>query len=260
MWGVRSSINMNTHKQWWAPVWTGLVMDTDAQHYQKMKSAIWLFLYLVLNADRANGSLVRKVKTIILDMGVKRGTILRWLNTLRKEGYITTHSTGRYLHIQIKKWKNLPGVRKIKHQKSQISNFWCLKNPTSQKTSESQKNPILRGNSAFCSPPNDRTIKKDILKNDNDNEFMNLNSNAFKQFKPRNESDLLAVDMATMLHDEKNLALYRSYCKKYPSSLLRKVMDEVKQLPHRKIKKSRGALFNYLVQTYAKKNTHHNSD
>lgn len=260
MCGARSSINMNTHKQWWAPVWTGLVMDPEARHYHRMKTAIWLFLYLVLNANRKTGSLVRKVKTISSDMGINRNTVLRWLTTLREEGYITTQNTGRCLNIQINKWKNFSTVGKSSPQKLQTSNDWCCKNPTSQKASESQKTPILRGNSAFCSPPNDRTIKKDILKNDNDNKFMNLNSNAFKQFKPRNESDLLAVDIATLLHDQKNLALYRSYCKKYPSSLLRKVMDEVKQLPPEKIKKSRGALFNYLVQTYAKKNTHYHID
>ena len=251
---------MDIQKHWWAPIWTGLVMDKEARHYHRMKTAIWLFLYLVLNANRKTGSLARKVKTISSNMGTNRNTVLRWLTTLREEGYITTQNTGRCLHIQINKWKNFSDVGKIPNQKLHISNLRCCKNPTSQKTSESQKTPILRENSAFLSTPNDRTIKKDILKNDNDNKFMNLNSNAFRQFKPRNESDLLAIDMATLLHDQKNLVLYRSYSKKYPAWLLRRVLSEVKQLPPEKIKKSRGALFNYLVQTYAKKNTHHHSD
>jgi len=179
---------------------------------------------------------------------------------LRKGGYITTRNNGRCLHIQIEKWKHLSDSGKRPQQNGIVSDSWGWKNPTNGKVQKCPKTPILRQKPTRLLEPNDRTIKKDILKNDNDDKFMNLNSNAFKQFKPQNESDLLAVDMATVLHDQKNLALYRSYSKKYPAWLLRKVLSEVKQLPQRKIKKSRGALFNYLVQTYAKKNTHHHSD
>lgn len=117
-------------KQWWAPVWTGLLMDSDAKHYLKMKNALWLFLYLVLNANRRGGFLSRKVKTICSDMGVCRGTILRWIDILRKQGYISTANTGRALFIQIKKWKSLPEVPKMRYQRSQIYNNRGWKNVT----------------------------------------------------------------------------------------------------------------------------------
>jgi hypothetical protein len=88
---------MATRKRWWAAVWSGLVVDPEAKHWQRMKHAVWLYLYLVLHANRQTGFLVRKVRTIAADMGVKRGTVHRWLKVLRMHGYIVTVNTGRYL-------------------------------------------------------------------------------------------------------------------------------------------------------------------
>ena len=95
----------NEHKQWWAPVWTGLVVDQGGKHCRKMKTSVWLFLYLVLHANRRTGLLMRKVRTISKDMGITRDTTIRWLKVLRAEGYIATLNTGRYLTIQVKNWK-----------------------------------------------------------------------------------------------------------------------------------------------------------
>lgn len=53
-------------KQWWAPLWKGLIMDPTATHYRHMKNALWLFLYLVLNAGRTTGTVSRKVQTICM--------------------------------------------------------------------------------------------------------------------------------------------------------------------------------------------------
>ncbi|TKJ32896.1 MAG: hypothetical protein CEE38_21995 [Planctomycetes bacterium B3_Pla] len=247
---------MSTQKQWWAPVRTGLVMDLDAKHYQKMRNAVWLFLYLLLNANRRNGSLVRKLQTISSDMGITRDTALRWLSVLRKQGYIVTQNTGRCLHIQITKWKGLADVGKLPKQKRQISNLRSGKNPTSQEDSQSQ-NPVQFGHKTSALPgANDITINKDILKNDIDMKTnVASNSNSYKQFKPKNKQQLLAVDLARALNDYQGLALYLSYCKKYPESLLRRVLGEVKEVPSKNIKKSRAALFNYLVQVYAQKDS-----
>ena len=73
-----------------------------------------------------------------------------------------------------------------------------------------------------------------------------------KEFRPKTRQELLALDLAQAFGDYEGLALYLSYAKKYPEALLRKVLGEVKEVPTCKIKKSRGALFNYLVQKYAK--------
>jgi len=81
-----------------------------------------------------------------------------------------------------------------------------------------------------------------------------LDSNSiFKGFRPRNRRELLALDLAEALNDHRGLALYLSYSKKYPEPLLRKVLGEVKEIPFEKIRKSRAALFNHLIQRYAQK-------
>jgi DNA-binding Lrp family transcriptional regulator len=71
--------------------------------------------------------------------------------------------------------------------------------------------------------------------------------NAFKKFRPRTREEALALDLAEELDDYKGLPLYISFAKKYPESLLRKILGQVKEIPREKIKKSRGALFNHLV-------------
>ena len=104
---MRCSMNYptNNSKDWWAPLWRGLVVDPEAKHYRRMKSALWLFIYLVLHADRQSGSLKRKLQTISLDTGIKARTIRGWLRCLRSAGYIETRSTGRCLVIVVLKWK-----------------------------------------------------------------------------------------------------------------------------------------------------------
>ena len=74
--------------------------------------------------------------------------------------------------------------------------------------------------------------------------------------RPQTREEVLALDLAAGLGDMKALPLYLAYARKYPEFLLRKVMSEVRQVPAQLIKKSRGALFNYMIQQYGK----HESD
>ena len=249
--GEKNSTNPNNQKKWWAPVWTGLVMNREAKHYKRMKNAIWLFLYLVLNADRSR-VLARKLKTISSETGIKRDTILRWLNILRKQGYIATQSTGRGLLIQIKEWENPSSdIGKSSLQKHKIPGFCAWENPTAEKAFK-RPNPLnLSKKQHFSIGPID-TLNKYILNNDIDSK-----NSPDPLLRTAEQSKLteLAMDIATALGDHKNLALYISYSRRYPIWLLRKVLGEVKEIPSEKIKKSRGALFNYLVQKYAKEDS-----
>ncbi|OHB04853.1 MAG: hypothetical protein A3B16_01435 [Candidatus Zambryskibacteria bacterium RIFCSPLOWO2_01_FULL_45_43] len=88
-------------------------------------------------------------------------------------------------------------------------------------------------------------IDRNNIDNDNQNEFNSL-------FLTREE--LLGRDLAAGLDDEENLRFYLSVCRKYPEEFLRKTYSQVKQIPEKKIKKSRGALFNYLIQKHDKNN------
>ena len=83
---------------------------------------------------------------------------------------------------------------------------------------------------------------------------MNSKLNAADEFKPRTRQELLAFDLATALNDRKSLFVYLSYAKRYPESILRRILGDVKEIPAGKIKKSRAALFSYLIKKYAQEN------
>lgn len=63
--------------------------------------------------------------------------------------------------------------------------------------------------------------------------------------------ELLARDLAEGLNDRTHLTIYLSYAKQYSESFLRRVLAETKMTPDKKIRKSRAALFNYLMYHYA---------
>ena len=73
-----------------------------------------------------------------------------------------------------------------------------------------------------------------------------------QNFEPQNKEELLAFDVATALNDLKNLAFYLANAKKYPEYIIRRTLAIVKGIPDAKIKKSRGALFNYLIKKYGR--------
>ncbi|OLE55412.1 MAG: hypothetical protein AUG51_02845 [Acidobacteria bacterium 13_1_20CM_3_53_8] len=111
-----------THRQfkaqtWWGPVWRGLVVDREAHHYRRVKSAIWLFLYLIIHADRKSGTLIRKYQTIAGDMGIAARTIRRWLLILRQYKYVEVDYTGRSLIIHIQKWRSIATLPRVSQKR-----------------------------------------------------------------------------------------------------------------------------------------------
>ena len=243
-------------KQWWAPVWTGLVVDEGAKHYRKMKNSVWLFLYLVLHANRRTGVLMRKVRTISRDMGITRDTALRWLKVLRTEGYIVTLNTGRYLTIQVKNWKPLAKPGKMQPQKREVSGSSSWKNPISSQSPTSPVPVHFGPKSSVLAAANDTKIQ--IILNNNNMQHGSTsdpNDGALNRVGTRAWQELLAQNLAKALDDPHGINLYRSYCRKYPEELLRKALADTREVPDHRIKKGRGALFNYLVQRYAQNTT-----
>lgn len=72
---------------------------------------------------------------------------------------------------------------------------------------------------------------------------------------PLNNQSLTALSIASELEDEKNLALYKAYFKRYPKTIIYRALKEVLQTPLERIKKSRGAYFTYLVKKYGDSST-----
>lgn len=62
---------------------------------------------------------------------------------------------------------------------------------------------------------------------------------------------LLAKDLMEALGDDRHFARYLYYAQKYPEEFLRHILSETKATPESKIRKSRVALFRYLVKFYA---------
>ena len=102
-------------KNWWAPVWRGLVVDRRAKHLKAMRSAFVFFIYCVLHADREAGALTRHYDTIARDMGVNIRTVRYWVSILKSKGYIETlHLTrSSAIRIQIKKWKTFQAPNQL---------------------------------------------------------------------------------------------------------------------------------------------------
>jgi hypothetical protein len=98
---------------WWGYVWRGLVVSENGQHHKAMGNALWLYLYLIIHADRKTGTLFRITKTIAADTGIAVRTIQLWLKILRNNGYIKTERTGRALRIMITKWRPIQSKKRV---------------------------------------------------------------------------------------------------------------------------------------------------
>ncbi|MBI5037730.1 MAG: hypothetical protein HZC01_03465 [Candidatus Kerfeldbacteria bacterium] len=79
------------------------------------------------------------------------------------------------------------------------------------------------------------------------------NSDAAKPvpFVPRNEREELALEVARTLREEHRLPIYLELCKTHSVEAIRRSLDEVKRVPESKIRKSKAALFTYLLKKHA---------
>lgn len=62
----------------------------------------------------------------------------------------------------------------------------------------------------------------------------------------------VARKIAKSFKDDANYRFYLAYCQRYPMKIIWRAFIEVQHIPPDRIRKSKGALFNYLVQKYAK--------
>lgn len=70
---------------------------------------------------------------------------------------------------------------------------------------------------------------------------------------PATKREHLAYMIAEAFDDLGHTSLYLNYCKKYPLTVIYRAFAEAKSFPQERIKKSRAAIFFYLVKTYAHK-------
>jgi hypothetical protein len=60
----------------------------------------------------------------------------------------------------------------------------------------------------------------------------------------------LANEIAEKLNDRDALPLFLAYTRKYQESHLRRILEKVVSIPENNIRKSRGALFTFLVTAH----------
>jgi len=150
--------------------------------------------------------------------------------------------------------KRLEQYRLIRIEKR--SRYHCVYHLLKVRCNSDETQMSHRGNSGVIYfDTNDNTMTRNINYIDSDN---NCNKETGKQeFVPRTREELLALDLADSLNDRRGIALYLSYAKRFPESLLRGVLGGVKEIPQERIKKSRAALFNYLICKHAKDHKNH---
>lgn len=64
----------------------------------------------------------------------------------------------------------------------------------------------------------------------------------------------LANEIAETLKDRDALPLFLTYTRKYQESHLRRILNKVMSMPENSIRKSRGALFTFLVNQHGSSN------
>jgi len=60
----------------------------------------------------------------------------------------------------------------------------------------------------------------------------------------------LAIEIAETLKDHDSLTLYQQFTERYSEEFLRRILDRVLSIPKDRIRKSRGALFTFLVNQH----------
>ena len=197
--------------------------------YAQKVGAIGIVVYnLLASLANSHQGCFPSQKYIAKALGYSRSYVNETLKLLEINGLIRIEKQGRYHCIyHLLKVRRQPG-------RTQVSSI-----PNSD-VAHSDTNDNKRT----------RNIKNIVMEN-----ILNAKTNASREFQPRTRVELLALDLAESLDDRKSLPLYISYAKRYPEGLLRRILGEVKEIPSEKIKKSRGALFNYLIKKHVEKNT-----
>lgn len=118
------------------------------------------------------------------------------------------------------------------------------------------KHMIPEMSSSFTLPVNkiDTNNTPRTILNNNSGASIKHPLTAKPYYSNENTKELLIQEIAEVLEDRDRMSLYQRYVDTYPEQIIRKVLSEVKHTPQYKIKKSRGALFTYLLRLYAHKN------
>lgn len=235
-----------SNKTWWGRVWPGLVVDPGGKHVRQLKAAFPLLIYLIVLADWDTGRLRRTHGTIAREMGLSLWTVRAWMRRLDRRGYVRLTKTGRASIIEVLKW------RPVRHGAAPLTGMTMpvrqagLQRPPSGDRPGSQER---RGKTQRGSPPNENLMTRVIEREGVVRKFPVADSAAGRDDEEQQaRSELLARDLADGLGDRDHLARYQAHARRFPDALLRRLLSDARATPERTIKRSRAALFEYLLK------------
>lgn len=238
-------------KTWWAPVWRGLVADPAGTHLRALGKALGLLIYLIVHADRTSGVVRQRQATIARAMGFSLRTVGGWMRRLRERGYISVTGTGRAPAIRIARWRPLGPARQ--NPADQIGNPVPISSAETGHRPERDlpKRKDSGGEIERAADPNKSLSTRCLLPHHGAGQKRTGPTGIENGVVGRSRQELLAGDLASGLDDEAHVARYLTYAETYPEHLLRRLLSDVRAVPEREIKRSRAALFRFLLTHHA---------
>src|SRR6266851_4800946 len=233
-------------KAWWRPVWRGLVVDAEGKHVRQLKSALPLYLYFILHADRHSGVVVRKMATIATDMGMSRWTVRAWMRRLIQKGYITARRTGRATVVKIERYQRL-GHGVPNPIGTELPIKWAS---TVQNVTDSPQKAEQSSGSLYQSGRANKSIHTRVLQQEERGLVRIAPTTRRTPMSEKTSKDLLAQDLTDGLEDPGGLARYRDLAGHYPEELLYRLLSEARAIPQDQIRQSRAAVFRYLLNQH----------
>lgn len=195
------------------------ILKVIIQEYAPKVGAMGIAVYnfLASMADR-NQSCFPSQQYIADRLGYSRPTVNKALKRLQDHGLIRKETRSRY------------------HCVYRLLQVRCKAGETQVSTA---------GNSDVAQGDTNNTM---LTRNNNNTLVCVSQKKPNTELRPQTREELLASDIAQVLGSHDRIDLYRSFARRYPEPFLREILSQVKQTPDGQIKKSRAALFAYLVK------------
>ena len=175
----------------------------NVTHYNMIKQAIWLYLYLLIHASKKTNRVDLSVADIAAETGFKTETIAGWLGQLRKHNFIRMDRDSSTVTI---------------------TRIWQY-----------------------------RQIGNHLIENQESGARSNTKTKGKEVSRKADAISESAQKLARELGESDNASFYERICSTYSAGDIERTLSKVIKIPSSQIKKSRAALFNYLIKSYEKK-------
>jgi len=202
-----------------------LICHPEGKHYKKLGKVGWLMMYLLVGADE-NGIFHGSSEQIADEMGLYVLTVRAWLRHLERAKYIEIHGDWKDMKIVVRKPEFTGYAQEIAEKGKCAKNF-------------NEKKAIA----------NDNNIRSDTGSN-TDKKYIYKKSDTSNNDRGESSLKLLPKAIADAFCDQDNIAFYVHAFKNYSPEVIQRAFERALNTPAERIKKSRGALFNYLLKLY----------